>query len=461
MAPIQPITLLIPEIKELLAEKDYTLLKQVLKDCNVVGLADSWKKFAEEEQLQIFRLLSGAAALRLFKALDIEDQHHLLSKLSEENMAPLLINLTSPNLVEIFHKMPPRTVNRMRAFMKRGETLARVDLLMKYPEKTAGSLMHPEFIKLSPKLTARQALSRLQAVVRPQHKEHLSALYVTDDQSKLLGAVDLYDLLAASEDEKLSEIMTSVEGIKVKPETDQEEVASLVSKFGLSSVPVADDDGRLTGIIPAKDMISVVQQESTEDIAKMAGTHALDLKESSVLKTVGYRTPWLVVTLFGGLIVSFIIKHFEPVLAKVIALASFSPLISAMGGNVGSQSATIVVRSLALGEIKDKKDKIRTIFHEAKVGLLMGLMYAAFLGFMAYLFYGAQYHWQFSFAVAFAMLTSITIASTMGAVEPIFFDRIGVDPATATGPLITTITDILTNLIYYSLASFLWFHWRL
>lgn len=460
MAPFQPITLLVPEIKELLAEKDHALLKQVLKDCNPVGLVDSWEKFTEEEKLQIFQLLSGAAALRLFKALGVDDQHYLLSKLGEENVAPLLTSMTSPNLAEMFQKMPPRIVNRMRAFMKRGETLSRVDLLMQFPKHSAGSLMHPEFIKLPPKLTARQALSRLQAVVRPRQKEHLSALYVTDEDGKLLGAVDLYDLLAASEDEKLSEIMTSVEGFKVKPETDQEEVASLVSKFSLSSAPVVDDDSRLIGIIPAKDMVSVVQQESTEDIAKMAGTHAMDLKESSVFKTVGYRTPWLVVTLFGGLLVSFIIKNFEPVLAKVIALASFSPLISAMGGNIGSQSATIVVRSLALGQIKDAKDRARTIFHETKVGVLMGLIYATCLGLMAHLLYSSQYHWQFSFAVSIAMLTSITIASTLASIGPLLLDKFHIDPANATSPLITTITDIVTNLIYYSLATFLWFHWK-
>ena len=181
MPPIQPITLLIPEIKELLQQKDYTLLKQVLKDCNPVGLADSWEKLTEEEKLQIFQLLSGAAALRLFKTLSLEDQKNLLGKLSEENMAPLLTNMASPNIAQIFRKMPPRIVSRMQAFIKRRETLSRVELLMKYPKNSVGSVMHPEFIKLTPKLTARQALSRLQAVVSPQHKEHLNALFVTDD----------------------------------------------------------------------------------------------------------------------------------------------------------------------------------------------------------------------------------------------------------------------------------------
>ncbi len=458
MQQLQPITLLLPEIKELLKEKNYTLLKQILRDCNPIGFADSWYKLTEEEKLEIFRLLPSAAALRLFKILDVDDQRHLLEKLNEENMTPLLTDTDSPNIAKIFHKMPPRTVNRMKTFMKRQEALEHVNLLMKFPKNSAGSLMHPEFIKLSPKLTAKQAIARLQAVARPHHKEHLYALFVTDDDGKVIGSVELQDLLAASEDEKLSELMNSVEGFKVKAPMDQEEVSSLFSKYKLNSVPVVDDEGRLIGILTLKDMVSIVQQETTEDMAKMVGTRALDLKESSVLRTVKYRTPWLIVTLIGELLVSFIIKSFEPILAKVIALAAFSPLISAMGGNVGSQSATIVVRSIALGEIQSVGEKFKTIVHEAKVGVLMGLFYGLLLGGIAYGLYGTRYHWQFALSVAIAMWTSVTVACTMGAVEPIFFDRIGIDPATATGPLITTITDIFTNFTYYTLATLLLLH---
>ncbi len=453
----QTITLLFPEIKELLQAKDYVLLRQVLKDSNPIGLADFWDKLTPEEHIEIFKLLPPQSSLKLFEMLKIEDQQSILSRLDDAKVTPLLENVSSPELAKIFHQMTPRSVKKMKDLIKRQEALARIDLVMQYPENSAGGKMHPEFIKLGPRLTARQALSILQAIARPNQKWYLFYLFVTASDGKILGSLSLQDLLAAPEHEQLSELMTSVEPYKVRPETDQEEVALLFSKFNLGAAPVVDENDKLIGVITARDILEVQRQEASEDITKMVGTStkALDLHETSVFKTVWYRTPWLVVTLLGEMVVSIIIKHYEPVLAKVIALASFSPLISAMGGNVGAQSATIVVRSIALGEIKTRAEKMRTVLHEFKVGILLGTLYGVTLGIMAYILYGERYHWQFGMSVMIGMGTSMTVASTMGALEPIFFHRIGVDPATATGPLITTITDIISNLVYYTLATFL------
>ncbi len=452
----QSIALLLPEIKELLGQRQYPLLKQVIRECTPLDFADAWKSFSEDERLQIFKLFPTTAALNLFEILDIEDQRALLNRLSEESVTPILEGMDSPDLAKIFHKMPPRAVKRMTSLIKKQEALAHIDTLMKFPENTAGSLMHPEFVKLSPKLTAKQALQRLQAVARPNQKEYLYSLYVTEDDGRAVGGLTLQDLIGAPEAEKLSDLMTSVEGIKIKPLTDQEEVSKLFAKYHLNSAPVVDDAGRLIGVLTVNDIISVVRQEATEDIAKMVGTKAIDLKERSVFRIVRLRMPWLVVTLCGGVLVSLIIKSFEPVLAKVLALVAFSPLIAGMGGNVGSQSATIVVRSIALGQINGHR-KMKTIFREMGVGLTLGLLYGTFLGLIAYFFYGNQYHWRFSIVVATGMCTAMTVAATMGAIGPILLDRMGIDPATATGPMITTITDILSNLTYFTLATMLLF----
>lgn len=455
MEQLHSIQLLFPEIKELLRDKNYALLKQVMRECNPIEFADCWKKFEEDERLQIFKLLPAAGALRLFEILEIEDQRSLLGKMSEESATPLLEGMDSPDLAKIFHKMSPRFVKKMTSLIKRQEALAHIDLIMKFPENTAGSNMHAEFVKLTPKLTARQALSRLQAIARPNQKEHLWALFVTDDEGKVLGSLSLQDLIGAPEDEKISALMSSVEGIKVRPETDQEEVSKLFSNYNLSSVPVTDENGRLIGVLTASDIISVIRQEATEDITKMVGTRARDLREESAFKIVFFRMPWLVVTLCGGVFISLIIRHFEPVLAKAVALASFSPLIAGMGGNVGSQSATIVVRSLALGHLESRVDQVKAVFREFRVGIMLGAIYGIFLALLAYLIYGHQYGYQFGFVVAIGMGTSMTVAATMGAIEPILFHRIGIDPATATGPLITTITDIVSNFTYFSLATIL------
>ncbi|MBI3252844.1 MAG: magnesium transporter [Candidatus Omnitrophica bacterium] len=454
MQQFHSVALFIPEIKELLAEKNYVLLKQVLRECNPLDLADSWRRFDEEERLQIFKLVPSIAALKLFEILDINDQRSLLARLSEENVTPILEGMHSPDLAKIFHKLSPRMVKKMTGLIKRQEALAHIDTLMKFPQKTAGSLMHPEFVKLTPKLSARQALTRLQAITRPNQKEHLYYLFVTDEEGRALGSLTVQDLIGAPEDEKLSELMTSVDGIKIKPETDQEDVSKLFSKYRLTAAPVVDEQGRLLGVLTVDDIISVVRQEATEDIAKMAGTQARDIQESSVFRIVKFRMPWLVVTIFGEIFASFIIKSYETTLTKVIALASFSPLIAAMGGNVGSQSATIVVRSIALGHINGHQ-KIKTIFREMRVGLMLGILYGTFLGLVAYVLYGSRYHFHFSVVVGLGMCVSMTIAATMGSIEPILFDKLGIDPATATGPLITTITDILTIFCYFALATLL------
>ena len=449
----QSIALLIPEIKELLRNRDYALLKQVLKECTPLDFADTWKSFSEEERLQIFKLLPTTASLKLFEIIDMDLQRQLLEKLSGENVTPILEGMHSPDLAKIFHKMSPRAIKKMTGLIKRQEALQHVDYLMTFPEHSAGSLMHPEFVKLTPKLTAKQALHRLQAIARPNQKEHLYSLFVVDDDGRVLGTLNLQDLLAAPEDEKLCELMSSVEGIKIKPETDQEEVSRLFSKYQLTAAPVVDVAGRLLGILTVRDIISVVRQEATEDIAKMAGTRAKDLREVSAFKIVFFRMPWLIVTLCGGFLISLIIHHFEPVIAKAIALATFSPLIAGMGGNVGSQSATIVVRSLALGHLENRLDQVKAIFREFRVGVMLGVIYGLALAAFAYMVYGRQYGIEFGLVVAVGMGTSMTVAATMGAVEPIIFHRLGIDPATATGPLITTITDIISNFTYFALAT--------
>lgn len=457
-----PVKLLFPEIKELLAEKDYTLLKQVLRECSPIGLSDFWQRFTAEEQLQIFKLLPTNSALKLFEILEMADQQYLLSKLGDENVAPLLENVPSPDLVKIFNHMPPRAVKMMRNLIKKQEALAHIDMLMKYPENSVGSLMHPEFIKLTPRMTAKHALSLLQVIAKPNQKEHLFSLFVTDSEGRVMGSLDLQTLLASPANEVLSELMSSVEAFKLRPEMDQEEAAKIFSKYDLSSAPVVDENNKLIGTLVVRDILAIQRNEATEDLAKMVGTDAVDFqdtKATSVARTIRYRMPWLLVTLFGGLLVSFIIKAFEPVLSKIIALASFSPLIAAMGGNVGAQSATIVVRSIALGHITTAQEKAKTVFHEIRVGMALGLVYGLLLAGASYLIYGGRYHWEFSAAVLIGMWTSITVAATMGALEPIFFHKIGIDPATATGPLITTITDIISNLTYYSLATYLLLHY--
>ena len=453
----QAISLLLPEIRELLEQKNYALLRQLLKECDPIDLAEIWNQFDAMARITLFRLLGTTAAVKLFESLEVDQQQFLLTSLSDETVSPVLDEMSTHGLSRLFHRLPPRVVKKMSRLLKREEALQKIEPTMKFKEGTAGALMHSEFVKLSPKMTAKQALHRLQAVARPRQKDYLYGLFSTDDEGKVLGGLSLQDLVGAPEDAKLSEIMTGIEPIKVSPETDQEGLGRLFAKYALFSAPVVDDQDHLIGVLTVDDIIDIVRAEATEDITKMAGTRPEELLGRSTWRIARLRLPWLVLTLGGELLVSLVIRTYEFTLSRVIALAAFMPLTAAMGGNVGSQSATIMVRSIALGSV-GPHNRVKFVVKELGVGAVLGLAYGLVLGVAAYILYGSRFGFSFSLVVGLGLLFSMCIASFMGAVEPLLFKRLGIDPATATGPLITTTTDLLSTSAYFLLATLLLGH---
>jgi len=452
VAPLKSFSLLVPEIKALLAEQEFSVLKDVLKECSALDLAECWSDFSHEQRVALFMLLGTKAAIQLFESIDIESQRFLLNQLNEEAVVPLLEGAAPADIARVFHRLPERAVKKMTSLVKREEALQKIQKVMTFPQNSAGSLMHPEFVKLLPKMTARHALSILQAVARPHEKQHLFALYVTDESGKLVGASTLQDLVSAPEDATLSDLMTSTELVKVSAHTDQEEVAKIVAKYDVSSVPVVDEENRLMGVLTVDDIIDVIRHEATEDIAKMVGTKAEDISARSAFRIARLRLPWLITTLVGELVVSIIIRHYEFTLSKIVALAAFLPLIAAMGGNVGAQSATIVVRGLATGQIL-RRNMTREVLKEFRVGVILGVCYGMVLAIMAFVLYGDRFGPLFPLVVGMGMCLSMIVASTAGAVEPFVLSHFGVDPATATGPLITTTTDLISTSAYFLLAT--------
>jgi len=451
LTELKSLTLMIPEIKGLLSEKQFGLLKDVLKECSPLDLAECWSDFSMEEEVTLFKLLGTSAAIQLFESIDLESQRRLLNQLNEEAVVPLLEGADPTDIARVFHQLPSSAVKKMTRLVKRGEALQKIQRVMTFPEHSAGSLMHPEFVKLLPKMTARHALSLLQTIVRPHERKHLSALYVTDERGKLVGALSLQDLVSAPEDATLSVLMMPAHHFKVLAETDQEEVAKVVAKYDLVSVPVVDANDHLIGILTVDDIIDVIRHEATEDMAKMAGTQVEDIGARSALRVARLRLPWLVTTLVGQLVVSVIIRHYESTLSEIIALAAFLPLIAAMGGNVGTQSAMVMVRSLATGPLFTRGPW--AVFREFRVGLILGLCYGAVLLGAAHLLFANRFPDHFPWVVGLGMCLSMTVASTMGALAPLLFQKLGIDPATATGPLITTTTDLISISAYLLLAT--------
>jgi magnesium transporter len=446
--------LFLPELKQLLLTKDLVTLKAALREINPVDLAEGWNHFTREEQLSLFQLLGTRRAVVVFEELNVEDQIFLLQAMGEQATGQMVSELPPGEVAHLFRNLPRRVIRRLSNLVKKQEAVERLHEVLAYPPRTAGALMHTEVVRLKEAMTASQALELIRAVTRTHVHEAglLSTLYVVNGQGTLMGSVPLQTLVAAPHDSRVGELMTSARSIQIVASCDQEEAAQRVSKYSLLSAPVVDDGSRLVGVLLMDDVLDIIRQEASEDIAKMVGTQPEDFLRQPVTRVVQFRLPWLVATIVGEFAVSLVIKYFQGTLQQLVALASFLPLIAAMGGNVGSQSATVVVRGLATGEVRPE-EWVRVMLLECRVGLLLGLVYGFVVGGFAHLLYGQHLGWLFSAVVAMGMVTSMMVASTMGSLEPFIFRRFGVDPATATGPLITTTTDLISTSTYLLLAT--------
>ncbi|OGR82144.1 MAG: magnesium transporter [Elusimicrobia bacterium RIFCSPHIGHO2_01_FULL_64_10] len=316
--------------------------------------------------------------------------------------------------------------------------------------------MTTEFVPADPEMTARAVLERLQASVRLLKEEYVQSLYVTAPNGKLVGGLTLKTLISSPADIKVKDIMSPVALIRIPARMDQEDAAEVFSRYKLISAPVVDDEIRLVGVLTVDDILDVVQDEATEDMAKLAGTKAEDLETGSFMRVTVLRMPWLLASYFGGILASFVIGHYQELLGRVLALATFIPVIAGMGGNVGTQSSTIVVRGLATGRIQ--LDRIwKVIRREFAVGLTLGLTYGCFLSAVAVARHGTAYSWRLPVVVGVGILTSMTVAAVMGTMTPVLFKKLKIDPAAVSAPFVSTATDLASIGVYLLLASKLLF----
>lgn len=437
----------------MLKARNYRSLRKLLVQVNPVDLAEGWHLFGPQEQAAIFRLLPRQRAAQLFEELETPEQEAVLNHVREVDIQQLLTDLEPSETSHLARELPPKLVQKLFAMMKR-ESAGHVQRILNFPEKSVGRLLRTRFVRLKPVWSVRSALEHIQLSTRLRRidETYLDHLYVTDPQDYLVGLVPLKVLMVAPRDMHVSDLMRKAP-YRLRPEMDQEEAANLFRKYKLNSAPVVDEQQALIGVLLLRDMLEVIEEETEEDFAKMVGGRA-GLLSQSVLYTARVRLPWLIITCFGSLIVSAVVDRFQPVLNQLLALAIFMPMIAAMGGNVGAQSATVVVRGLATGELA-LANRWRVVLKEIGVGLLLGFFYGAVIVTVSHVIYGAKYGWSFSLVVGAGMLVSMTAAATMGSLNPFLLQRWGMDPATATGPLITTFTDLVSILTYFSLASWI------
>ena len=441
--------LIAPGIKKLLSNKDYTAIKDIIIDLFPPDVAELLQSLEHEETIEIIKLISSDRFPEIFSYLDNNNQILILQDLTTGRLKNVLNEMPSDERADLFLKITPELKKQLFSIMSEEEKRD-VEELIQYKENTAGALMTTEFAKVGPQISFKEATEILRRTALK--RETIYYIYVTDEKDKLLGVFSLKDLIMAPADKKVSELMDS-NFIKIQLNDDQEEVASLFKKYDLLALPVVDSLDNIHGIITVDDIVDVIEQEDTEDFHKMAAIEAIP---EAYLKTPFFtvakkRIGWLLLLLITYAISTQLMEHYSFALESVIALAFFIPMLSGSAGNAGTQSATLVIRGLATGEISFQ-DIFKIMKREIFMGLMLGTILGA-LGFLrAYLMQGNPF---LGLTVGYSLALVITIATFIGSILPLLLHKAGVDPAISAGPFLTTILDITSILIYFQVAKVL------
>jgi magnesium transporter len=407
-------------------------------------LAAAMSAMAIEEQLSIFRLVKS-----------LERQAHVITLMSAPFGQEVLGPMTPTDAARIMREMAPDDMadiladldpDHAAAILGSLEESEEVEDLMRYADDSAGGIMIPEYLALRADDTALDALDRLR---HSGDVEMVYYVYVVNDHGHLVGVLSLRKLVTAPPETRVRDVM-STDVISVTPETDQEEVAKLVARYSFMAIPVVDDANKLLGLVTVDDVIDVLRDEATEDILKMAGAGE-DLADIYGIRgNVRIRFPWLMASAIGGLFGAGIMSQFADTIHAHETLAFFLPVVLGMSGNVGTQSATVIVRALAVGRISLAGGNLNIIRREVLVGLVMGMLYGILVGLVAWAVAQSPYY---GLTVGLAFVAGMIIASGVGAALPITLSRMGFDPAVATGPLVTTSVDILGIAAYFGIAA--------
>ncbi|MFQ3675894.1 MAG: magnesium transporter [Endomicrobiia bacterium] len=450
---MQPWILFLPEIKQLIAEKNFFELRHILSDLQPMDLAEGFKELSKEEKLIVFRLLKFNKAIALFEDLDSEEQVFLIENLDTNPLEKLLEDMPTDEKTKLIKKLPDRVKKKLLHMLKK-EDLNVVQSTLNYEPDTAGAVMNTYFIPLSPNMTVKQCIEKIHSLAKFRKYSSLHAFYVVNEEGKLLGGISLRKLIAAPSDMKISEIMGSVNFIKVSAVTPLEEVAKMFAKYDLIIAPVIDEEDRLIGIITVDDVIDIINAINTKQIysvGKMSAEEGEEIKYSAAtpLYLVKRRIGWLIFLLVVNFLSGNILKTFESALTAVVALTFFIPMLLDTGGNAGSQTAVTIIRSFATGDVN-----FNNIWKVVKLELLSGSLLSIALGFVAFSrAYLIGEGILLSITVALSMIAVIFLATFSGLVLPILSKKIGIDPALSSAPIITTIVDVGALIIYFKIAQ--------
>ena len=434
-------------VLELLENRQYKELKTELENMHPVDIAEILEELDEKQVLLIFRLLCKDEAAETFTEMNSDMQEMLINALTDSEIKEVMDEMYLDDTVDVLEEMPANVVDRLLMATDE-ETRQQINTLLNYPEDSAGSIMNVEYIAFQKDMTVEEAILKIRQV--GLNRETIYTCYVTEKR-KLIGVVSLKELLVSGDNRLIEEIMET-NLLYVHTHDDQEEAAAMINKYGLIAIPVVDKEMRMVGIVTVDDAIDVIEEETTEDMSMMAGIVAPSEEDYFVTTTWEHaksRFPWLLFLMLSATLSGLVLGHFEATLIAMPILNTFVPMLTGTGGNCGSQSSTLIIRGLATDEI-EFRDILKVIFKELRVAALVGAMLAIVNGIRVVIMYHDP---MLAFTLGITLLCTVVLAKTIGCTLPLFAKKCGLDPALMAAPLITTLVDTGTILIYFTIAT--------
>lgn len=433
---------------KLLAQREFKAVRSILDVMNEVDIASLLSTLSDKELALAFRLIPKDKAAEVFSNMDTSMQTYLVTMFTEKELKELLDDLYMDDTVDMLEELPANLVKRILATVSASDR-SMINQLLNYPEDSAGSIMTTEYVDLREEMTVGQAMAHIKKT--GIHKETIYTCYITE-RRKLVGIVSAKDLMTTDDNVPIKDLMET-EIISVYTHADQEQVAQLFTKYDLLALPVIDQDGRMVGIVTFDDAMDVMVDEATEDITKMAAINPSEKTyfETSVLQHAKNRIPWLLILMFTSIITGTIITRYENAFAAIPLLVSFIPMLMDTGGNCGSQSATLIIRGIALDEIRFT-NLFKVMFKEFRISLIVGAFLAVANGVRIFI----QYHNPgLAVVIACSLMGTVIMAKLVGCILPLLAKKVNLDPAIMASPLITTLVDTFSILIYFNIATVL------
>ena len=433
---------------KLLQQRQYKAVRSILDVMNEVDIASLLSELDDRELALAFRLIPKDKAAEVFANMDSPMQKYLVEIFSEKELKELLDDLYMDDTVDILEELPANLVNRILDTVSTSDR-ALINQLLNYPEDSAGSIMTTEYVDIRENMTVAQAMAHIKQT--GIHKETIYTCYVTE-RRRLIGIVSAKDLMTTDDDVQIRDLMET-EIISVGTHTDKEDVAQLFTRYDFLAIPVLDAEGLMVGIVTFDDAMDVMVEEATEDITKMAAINPSEKTyfETSVFAHAKNRIPWLLILMFTSIITGTIITKYENAFAAIPLLVSFIPMLMDTGGNCGSQSSTLIIRGIALSQIRFQ-DIFRVVFKEFRISLIVGSVLAVTNGVRIMIQYDDP---ALALVIALSLIGTVVAAKLVGCMLPLLASKAHLDPAIMASPLITTLVDIFSILIYFNIATML------